>query len=617
MLAALIPGRADAKPAPGGNNGTVKVDGGDLQGHDNEPHVGCSFFVEWFGFDEGTRTTTVTFDAQPPTGNTELLTDTFTFTGHGSGNTRDTFKQYDLSSALEGFTPHPKQGFHVKLTVETDGSKGNDVKHKVFWVKGCFAPTVTATACSGPGGTSGITLTIKNNDADQTFTVDQDGTTQTVDIDAGDTATLHLPQPAGDSTITVTSGANPDISVTKVVDATSCEQPPPETAIITLDKVLAGDGAPQDDPTFEFTVACDGQGAQVTSPVDIKASDVAKTVATDVPLNTKCTITETITNGADATSFTVDGGAPQNGTSVDVTPTSATTVAVVATNTFNPPPPDTTTIKLAKVLAGADAPQDDPTFEFTLACDGQGAQVTSPVDIKASDAAKTVATDVPLNTKCTITETDTHAADHVAYAIDNGQPQNGLSVDVTPTSTSTVNVVATNTYDPAPPPDTGSITLDKVLAGNSAPSNDPTFVFTVSCAGQGAVVTSPVNVKASNPAVTVASAVPLNTSCTITETGTNSASSTSFTVGGGAPQNGTSVQVTPTSTTPVAVVATNTFTTAVAGNEITQNPTQVAGTELARTGFDPRPLLAFGMSMLGTGALLLLFGRRLSALLMP
>jgi hypothetical protein len=36
--------------------------------------------------------------------------------------------------------PQPQQGFHVKLTINAEGSQGADVKHKVFWVTGCDVP---------------------------------------------------------------------------------------------------------------------------------------------------------------------------------------------------------------------------------------------------------------------------------------------------------------------------------------------------------------------------------------------------------------------------------------------------------------------------------------------
>src|SRR4051812_21115376 len=76
---------ASAAPRPPGNNGTIKVEGEAIDKlHDNDPHVGCQFFLQWYGFDEGTRTTTVSFGGQAPTGSGEqLLDDTFSFDGHG------------------------------------------------------------------------------------------------------------------------------------------------------------------------------------------------------------------------------------------------------------------------------------------------------------------------------------------------------------------------------------------------------------------------------------------------------------------------------------------------------------------------------------------------------
>ena len=41
----------------------------------NEPHVGCVFQVDFYGYDEGDLTADVTFRAHPPTGTAVLLTD--------------------------------------------------------------------------------------------------------------------------------------------------------------------------------------------------------------------------------------------------------------------------------------------------------------------------------------------------------------------------------------------------------------------------------------------------------------------------------------------------------------------------------------------------------------
>jgi hypothetical protein len=60
-----------------------------------------------------------------------------TFEG-GSEAGLDASETYTLD--LTGFEPHPQQGWHVKLTVNNDGSQGADVNHKVFWVTGCETP---------------------------------------------------------------------------------------------------------------------------------------------------------------------------------------------------------------------------------------------------------------------------------------------------------------------------------------------------------------------------------------------------------------------------------------------------------------------------------------------
>ncbi|HEV8683538.1 MAG TPA: hypothetical protein VGS09_12320 [Actinomycetota bacterium] len=133
------------KTKPPGNNGTIKVDGVEFDDHpNNEPHVGCTFQIDFYGYDEGDLFATATFELHPPTtsptGDDLLLDDTDIFIGEdeaGGGTDLDASVTYDLEEALEasGATPHPIQGYHIKLTVHAEGSIGADVKHKVFWVK--------------------------------------------------------------------------------------------------------------------------------------------------------------------------------------------------------------------------------------------------------------------------------------------------------------------------------------------------------------------------------------------------------------------------------------------------------------------------------------------------
>jgi hypothetical protein len=158
---------ASAGPNPPGNNGTVKIDDTPFDDHpDNEPHVSCTFQVDFYGYDEGDLEATVAFEAHPPTGPARvLLTDTVFIgeddnSGGGSQAGLDASVTYTLD--VSGIEPHPNQGVHVKLTVNAEGSQGADVKHKVFWVTGCPPPgTTTTTTKPTTTSTSGTTTTTK------------------------------------------------------------------------------------------------------------------------------------------------------------------------------------------------------------------------------------------------------------------------------------------------------------------------------------------------------------------------------------------------------------------------------------------------------------------------
>jgi hypothetical protein len=154
---------ANPPPAdPGGNNGTIKVDRAPFDiTPGNEPHVGCSFQVDFYGFDKGDDLfADVKFEAWPPTTATPktLLTDKVfigedSSDGGGSEAGLDAEKTYDLSAALVAIDPHPQQGWHVKLTIHAAGSQGADTKYKVFWVNGCETPGGTTTTTT-PGETT-------------------------------------------------------------------------------------------------------------------------------------------------------------------------------------------------------------------------------------------------------------------------------------------------------------------------------------------------------------------------------------------------------------------------------------------------------------------------------
>jgi hypothetical protein len=161
-----VPQLAWAGPNPPGNNGTVKVDDVPFDDHpDNQPHVGCSFQIDLYGYDQGDLEAQVTFEAHPPTqraGDDQVLLTDSVFIGEddnsGGGSEAGLDASVTYTLDLTGIEPHPVQGFHVKLTVNAEGSQGADVKHKVFWVTGC-GPSPITTTTSGTTSTTGATTT--------------------------------------------------------------------------------------------------------------------------------------------------------------------------------------------------------------------------------------------------------------------------------------------------------------------------------------------------------------------------------------------------------------------------------------------------------------------------
>jgi LPXTG-motif cell wall-anchored protein len=135
---------------PPGANGTVQIDGGPPfdQKMDNEPHVSCDFAVDFHNFDDDERANIV-FTLHPPTSSSgpgiELLRvdNVLISDDPADGANPDPDELFEFTTSqlgLDAFTPHPKQGFHIKLTVERIGAPGAG-KHKVFWVQECVAPT--------------------------------------------------------------------------------------------------------------------------------------------------------------------------------------------------------------------------------------------------------------------------------------------------------------------------------------------------------------------------------------------------------------------------------------------------------------------------------------------
>jgi outer membrane biosynthesis protein TonB len=132
---------------PTGSNGNIKVIGhGNVNEiPENAPHQGCTFALEWYGFDEGQGLRSeVVFTLVAPTSGGSLHTagPTSVFVGEdpaGGGTDLDAREVYTLTPT--GVSP-AAQGYHVNVTVSAPSPKGGvETFTKTFWMSPCDAPT--------------------------------------------------------------------------------------------------------------------------------------------------------------------------------------------------------------------------------------------------------------------------------------------------------------------------------------------------------------------------------------------------------------------------------------------------------------------------------------------
>jgi hypothetical protein len=281
--AMLMTATSASYATPQGNNGTVKIGDQDINDiPNNNPHQGCEFLVEWYGFDAD-ASSTVNFELQAPTAgagysltSTPAIPDTVNLEGDapgGAGNDPDGSQVYKLD--FTGLA-QPQQGYHVKLTINTTDSNGNDSKSKVFWVEGCGdteeCETVTVTDYVEVPTTVTETATVKNTKTvTATETVTEPGATETV-TEPGETVTTTAPG----ETVTTTA---PGETVTQTLVNT-----------ITL-------------PASTDTVTLPGTTATVTEPGQtVTVTDTVTNTVNVAPSEASVPPSETVTEpGSDVT----------------------------------------------------------------------------------------------------------------------------------------------------------------------------------------------------------------------------------------------------------------------------------------------------------------------------
>lgn len=231
LLLAAGPALAEGNPPPGdppGNNGTIKVSASDPTEPDpaNEPQLtSCVLWIEFYGFDDD-QMAEVTFSAQPPTGDKQLLMATpegedpgTTWTGKisedpaGGGQDDDLVKSFNLTSALQGLEADPQKGYHIKVASNTVGAPGG-AKQKVFWLNcaPAAAGALTVTMPSTSSGPATFSLVCNHVLLDGTFTL-RPGESTTINGVPADTACVMTGGAGGPQNVKVTQGATTTVEV--------------------------------------------------------------------------------------------------------------------------------------------------------------------------------------------------------------------------------------------------------------------------------------------------------------------------------------------------------------------------------------------------------------------
>ena len=145
---------AQAAYAGGGNSGHLEVsEVGGPADSSNDPHVGCSFDLQWYGYQRSDAT--VRFESQAPTAGAVITKtqgpDKVSLGSAASGSVMNAARTYTLK--FTGADPQANQGYHVKVSTDAAGAKGASGNYKVFWVEcdRADAPTPTTIRPSSSG----------------------------------------------------------------------------------------------------------------------------------------------------------------------------------------------------------------------------------------------------------------------------------------------------------------------------------------------------------------------------------------------------------------------------------------------------------------------------------
>ena len=332
---------------------------------------------------------------------------------------------------------------------------------------------------------------------------------------------------------------------------------------LRVTKSVLGAGGPlYGQGPYEVSLACTVDRGGTATPIAIPGGAVRTlapgsltTTYTQLPVGAECTLTETDVGGANSTAISVrsggGGAVVTDGTSADVVirddtaSTGTGTPAVIATvqNTFA-----VGAVRVTKELEGDGAAYVNGPFTMRIACTREVSGATVAVTIPGGPtrtltraAPQAQWTPLPEGAVCRVTETD-----------DAGAGSHVVLPDTVTVGGLTEEVTATNTFEPA------GFSVSKSVDDGGAVNQDgtpierrETYSFTTACTLAGNPLALPADYRAftlQRDEVQDLSGLPVGAECTVTETDSGTAGSTTHVVtengAEGASQDGTTTSVT-------------------------------------------------------------------------
>lgn len=289
-----------------------------------------------------------------------------------------------------------------------------------------------------------------------------------------------------------------------------------ELAPLTVQKSADGDSPAPPDGTYQGTVACTFQGAEVTLPASASFSLAvgASQLVHNLPIGANCTLTETDAGTAVATAYSP---------SRTVTITQDPAAAVTITNTF-----DSGALLLSVGTSGAGAQWANVGYAVNVVCTVDG-EVVLDQDVTVTEpSGGWEALDVDGGALCSATETAAGGADNVWYSSSADAAQSASPVSVLVPADGSATLVVDNEFTAA------QLRIETAVTGAGAAYAGPTVATVSDCLFNGL----PIDVTAGLPSQEVSfpaqgggGGIPVmvtGASCVVTETDDGGATETGY-----------------------------------------------------------------------------------------